>query len=142
VTLYSTPNLRSFRLGAPTPGTGIAADRSGEAIEEGRRAERAANRFRSPKRRNRLGGDRRAEKVGEAAPAAIHERGDTDEPVVPAFEMRIDARPAPILGLSDKPRPDRVQSDIAGRRHQRRLVHDHGAETRLKEMARHPKPVR
>ena len=82
-----TVTLVALRLGPAAPGAGIAAGRGGEAIEEGGRTERAADRFRSPERRDRLGRDRRIQKVGEAAAAAVDERRDADE-AVPAFAKR------------------------------------------------------
>src|SRR5271154_3641617 len=111
-TLYSTPNCPLW-LGPAGPWARISAGRGGKAIEERRRAERAADRFCSPERRDRLSGKRRVEKVGESAPAAIDERRDADEPVVLAFAMSPCARPAPVLGPRDEPRPHRIRRDIA-----------------------------
>src|SRR5271165_2515960 len=135
-----TVTLVALRLGPAAPGAGIAAGRGGEAIEEGGRAERAADRFRCPERRDRLGPDRRIQKVDEAAAAAVDERRDADEAVVPAFAMRPCARPAPVLGPRDEFCPDRVQRHIARRRHQMLLVHGGRTEARLEEMARDPQP--
>src|SRR5271166_4740172 len=92
-----TVTLVALRLGPAAPGAGIAAGRGGEAIEEGGRAERAADRFRCPERRDRL-------------------------------------------GPRDESCPDRVQRDIARRRHQMLLVHGGRTEARLEEMARDPQP--
>jgi hypothetical protein len=47
----------------------------------------------------------------------------SDQPVVAAGQMRPHARPRPILGALDEPRPDRIHRDIARRRHQVVLVH-------------------
>ena len=57
------------------------------------------------------GGDERRgrlvrDQIGEAAAAARQQRGDLDQPVVLAAQMRPRARPRPVLRALDEPRPD------------------------------------
>ncbi len=75
------PPMRACRLWPASLRSRIAAGRGGEAIEEGGRAERAADRFRRPERRDRLG-ETGASRIGEAGAALVHQRRDADKLIV------------------------------------------------------------
>ena len=107
-----------LRLAATLLRARIAPGERREPVEKRRRPKRPADRLGGAQRRDegrvRLLGDQ----LGEAPAAARQQRRDLDQPVVSADEMRPHARPRPILGALDEPRPNRVHRHIACRRHQ------------------------
>jgi hypothetical protein len=77
------PRLRSAPLRPWIP-----TSRSSKAVKKGRRADRTTDRLGGAQRRNRLGGRRGLDQIGEAAAAALDQRPDPDKAVVAGRKMR------------------------------------------------------
>src|SRR5712691_3875305 len=88
------------------------------------RAERPSRGFRRPQARDDGGVGLLRDQIGKA-PHAVDAGGDANEPVVALGKVRMHARPWPVLRPCDKTGTHRVERDIAHRRQQVVLVHDH-----------------
>src|SRR5271170_5873255 len=102
------PNPLSRRFRSPLAWPRIAPRERREAIQEGGRSERAADRFRAAQ--GRVG---RVDRVAEPPVASLEHRGDDREAVVTSHQMGADARPAPVLRAGRQPCSHWVQRDIA-----------------------------
>ena len=97
LTFFAPPRPPASRFAAPFARGERAAETPLERRDEGRRAERAADRLAAP-REGEGGGARSAlEQVGEAR-RALEQRRDPDQPVVAPGKMGAHARPRPVFG--------------------------------------------
>jgi len=119
---------------------GVASRERRYAIEEGRRAEQAADRVaaaqRRDERRRRLADDQR----GKVSPAALEDRRRRDDSVVTAGKMGANARPASVFRALHQLRSNRIERDRTRRRHPMRLVHGDRAGARRKQAPGAPQP--
>src|SRR5262245_33034496 len=97
------------------------SDQPFELCNELGRSERPPDPFGGAQRRKAHTVALRLDEIGKAADA-VEQRGDTHERIIAAGNVRTRARPRPILGTFDEPRTYWIERDVAGRRHQVRVV--------------------